>query len=68
LVGLQCASITQCPKPTEETVGLYHEGYSLLSTVIEREREGKKTEGRLRMMLLNWVMKEDYRDLNEDLQ
>ena len=29
--------------------------------------EGKKKRGRLRMMLLDWMMKEDYRKLEEEL-
>ena len=40
-------------------------GDSLLRTLIEGKMEGKKKRGRPRMMLLDWMLKEDYRRLKE---
>jgi len=40
-------------------------GDSLIRTMIEGRMEGKKKRGRPRMMLLDWMMKEDYCKLNE---
>ena len=40
-------------------------GDSLLRTIIEGRMEGKKTRGRPRMMLLDWMMEEDYSKLKE---
>ena len=40
-------------------------GDYLLRTIIEGRMEGKKTKGRLRMMLLDWMMKEGYSKLKE---
>ena len=39
-------------------------GGSILRTIIEGRMEGKK-RGRPRMMLLDWMMKEEYRKLKE---
>src|SRR6218665_3265029 len=38
-------------------------GDSLLRTIINGRMEGKKKRGRPRMMLLDWMMKEDYSKL-----
>src|SRR6218665_2074133 len=38
---------------------------SLLRTIIEGRIEGKKKRGRPRMMLLDWMLKEDYSKLKE---
>ena len=40
-------------------------GDSLLRTIIEGRMEGKKTRGRPRMMLLDWMMEKDYSKLKE---
>ena len=40
-------------------------GDSLLRIIIEGRMEGKKTRGRPRMMLLDWMMEEDYSKLKE---
>src|SRR6218665_3157014 len=40
-------------------------GDSLLRTIIEGRMEGNKKGGRPRMMLLDWMMKEDYSKLKE---
>jgi len=40
-------------------------GDSLLRTVIEGRMEGKKKRERPRMMLLDWMMKDDYSKLKE---
>src|SRR6218665_428316 len=40
-------------------------GYSLLRTIIDGRMEGKKKRGRPRMMLLDWMLKEDYSKLKE---
>jgi len=40
-------------------------GDSLLRTIIEGRMEGKKKGGRPRMMLLDWMMKENYNKLKE---
>src|SRR6218665_3645495 len=40
-------------------------GDSLLRTIIEGRMEGKKKRGRPRMMLLDWMLKEDYSKLKE---
>src|SRR5688572_32427436 len=40
-------------------------GDSLLRIIIEGRMEGKKTRGRPRMMLLDWMLKEDYSKLKE---
>jgi len=36
-----------------------------LSTIIEGRMEGEKTRRRPRMMILDWVMKDDYDKLKE---
>jgi len=38
---------------------------SLLRTIIKGRMEGKKKRGRPRMMLLDWMMKDDYNKLKE---
>ena len=40
-------------------------GGFLLRTIIEGRMEGKKKKGRPRMMLLDWMLKEDYSKLKE---
>ena len=40
-------------------------GDSLLRTIIEGRMEGKNKRGRPRMMLLDWMMKEDYGKLKK---
>jgi len=40
-------------------------GDSLLRTINKGRMEGKKKRGRPRMMLLDWMMKEDYSKLKE---
>jgi len=40
-------------------------GDSLLRIIIEGRMEGKKTRGRPRTMLLDWMMEEDYSKLKE---
>ena len=53
------------PKPTENWLGHIIRGDSLLRTIIEGRMEGKKKRGRLRMMILDLMMKEDYGKLKE---
>jgi len=51
------------PKPTWKLVWSDNEGslgLPSLRTINEGRMEGKKTKGRLRMMLLDWMRKEDY--------
>ena len=38
---------------------------SILRTIIKGRMEGKKKKGRPRMMLLNWMTKDDYSKLKE---
>src|SRR6218665_962957 len=40
-------------------------GDSLLRTIIEGRMEGKKKRGKPRMMLLDWMLTEDYSKLKE---
>ena len=46
-------------------LGRIMRGDSLLRIIIEGRMEGKKTRGRPRMMLLDWMMEEDYGKLKE---
>ena len=46
-------------------LGLIMRGDSLLRTIIEGRMEGKKKRGRPRMMLLDWMLKKDYRKSKE---
>ena len=43
-------------------------GESLLRTVIEGKMKGRKTRGRPRQMMLDWMMKDGYKNLKEEPQ
>ena len=43
-------------------------GESLLRTVIEGKMKGRKTRGRPRQMMLDWMMKDGYKNLKEEAQ
>ena len=56
--------------PKSTLVGPHNEEESLLRTIFRQRREGKrtrkgKTRGRLRLMLLDWIMKENYSRIKE---
>ena len=47
------------------SLGHIMRGDSFLRNLIEGRMEGKKKSGRPRMMLLDWMLKEDYSKLKE---
>lgn len=51
-------------KSTGKMAGPHIEG-RILKTIIEGRMEGKKTHGRPKMKLLNWMIKEGYSMLKE---
>ena len=49
-------------------IGHSFRGESLLKTVIEEKMFGKRSRGRKRQMMLDWLLLEGYRKLKEEAQ
>ena len=68
IIGEERVLIRTIRERQRKWIGHTLRGDSLLRTIIEGKMEGRKTRGRPRQMLLDWMMTYDYRKLKEEAQ
>ena len=67
-IGEERSLIRTIKSRQKKWIGHTLRGESLLKTVIEGKMLGKRSRGRPRQMMLNWMMVEGYRKLKEQAQ
>src|SRR6218665_3232280 len=67
-IGEERSLIRTIKTRQKKWIGHTLRGESLLKTVIERKMLGKRSRGRPRQMMLDWMMVEGYRKLKERAQ
>jgi hypothetical protein len=68
IVGEERSMLNTIRERQRRWIGHVLRGDSLLRTIIEGKMEGKRTPGRPRQMMLDWLMKDGYRRLKERTQ